>query len=72
MKLVVPVFLAEMASVKSCKINFWVGFLCEIKFLGTNSRAKMAHPRPSIDSLTPPEVRVKESNANLVDRMKLR
>ena len=28
----------------------------KIKFLGTNSRAKMAHPRLSIDSLTPPEV----------------
>ena len=26
----------------------------KIKFLGTNSRAKMAHPRLSIDSLTPP------------------
>ena len=25
----------------------------KIKFLGTNSRAKMAHPRPSINSLTP-------------------
>ena len=39
---------------KSCKINFWVGFLCKITFLGINSRAKMAHPRPSIYSLTPP------------------
>ena len=26
----------------------------KIKFLGTNSRAKMAHPCLSIDSLTPP------------------
>ena len=26
----------------------------KIKFLGTTSRAKMAHPRPLIDSLTPP------------------
>ena len=26
----------------------------KIKFLGTNSRAKMAHPYLSIDSLTPP------------------
>ena len=25
----------------------------KIKFLGTNSRAKMAHPHPSINSLTP-------------------
>ena len=23
------IFLAKMASLKSCKINFWVGFLCE-------------------------------------------
>ena len=46
-------FLAEIASIKSCKINFWVGFLWKIKLLGTTSRAKMAHPHLSINSLTP-------------------
>ena len=44
-----PIFLAEMASVKSCKIIFGWEFYAKIKFLGTNSRAKMAHLCPSID-----------------------
>ena len=47
------VFFVEIAIIKSCKINFWAGFYAKIKFLGTTSGTRMAHPYPSIHSPPP-------------------
>ena len=49
-----PVFVAEMALIKSCKIIFWAGFLCENQIFGYQFKSQNGTSRLSIDSLTPP------------------